>query len=469
MRCLSLAHALREDGAACTFACQPQAGDLRAEISRAGFDVIEVSDPAAATLAGALQQAGLRPDWLIVDHYRLNHEWESAMRSHAGRILSIDDPPVRPHDCDVLLNPTTTTTAAAAAPVHSDSIVLGGVEYALLRREYRELRKQAIPRSGSVRRILITFGGGDRYGMTLSALRAVLAATGADVAVDVAIASSIPDRAAIESAAAGSSRTTLHVDAPTLAPLILAADLGIGAAGSTSWERLCLGLPSIVMTIAPNQEALAEALDARGLAIWIGSAAEAATRLPSAIASVVREGIDEEWSRRGLRFVDGKGAARAAAVLTASASTAVRARAAEAADESRLLRWANDPVTRRDSFSQQSITPAEHHQWYTRVLNDAATRQFIVETASGAEIGQVRFQRRDRDWEVHYTVAPEFRARNLGRKLLRAGLDAFRLECPDRVFARVKTSNPASQKICRALGFTVADADAETITYMHAP
>jgi UDP-2,4-diacetamido-2,4,6-trideoxy-beta-L-altropyranose hydrolase len=42
--------------------------------------------------------------------------------------------------------------------------------------------------------------------------------------------------------------------------------LAIGAAGSTSWERCCLGLPTIVVVLADNQMRIASALRNAGAA-----------------------------------------------------------------------------------------------------------------------------------------------------------------------------------------------------------
>jgi len=464
MRCLSLAHELRDWGAQCMFVSRPEDGDLRDHIARSGFEQFPIADMSAATMSAVLRAVSLRPEWLVVDHYELDRQWESAMRRDVRQIMAIDDRPLRPHDCDVLLDQN--LSAREDAPIDATGAqTLIGVEYALLQPEYRQLRREARPRSGYLRRVLITFGGSDRHGLTLSALHAVIENTGSDVQVDVVIPSANQYRGAIESVANASPRVKMHKDLPTLAPLILAADLGIGAAGSTSWERLCLGLPSIVITLGENQVPIATALDQLGLAKWIGRPPAALATLPSAVAAIAAEGLDEEWSRRCLAHVDGKGASRVAAVLIASASTLLRARRADSGDEARLLRWANDPVTRKDSFSQRSITPVEHHQWLQRVLTDDASLQFVVETRQGAELGQVRFQGHDDEWEVHYAVAPEFRGRRLGTPLLRAALDEFGREHRGRVVSRVKTSNVASQKILQALGFERDHADADTLTY----
>lgn len=463
-RCLALARALREDGAGCVFVSRPAEGDLRDHIGRSGFEQFPIADMSGTTMSAVLRAVSLRPDWLVVDHYELDRQWESEMRRDVRQIMVIDDHPRRPHDCDVLLDQNLSAKDDTTVDAPGAQALIG-VEYALLQPEYRELRRQARPRAGAIRRVLISYGGSDRFGLTSSALRDTLAKTSGDVAVDVVISSSIADRAEIERIVTASSRATLHVDAPTLAPLILAADLGIGAAGSTSWERLCLGLPSIVTAVGVNQEPIAAALNDLGLAISIGGVDDALTALPGAIAKVVGQGLDEAWSRRCLAYVDGKGASRVSAVLSASASVPLRARRADPGDEARLLRWANDPLTRRDSFSQRPITPAEHHEWFHRVLSDDALRQFIVETGNGAEVGQVRFHKHDGECEVHYAVAPEFRGRKLGGKLLRAALDEFRSDYRGRVIGRVKADNLASQKIFRALGFDLDRTDADTLTY----
>ena len=47
--------------------------------------------------------------------------------------------------------------------------------------------------------------------------------------------------------------TRVLVGVSNMAQLMADSDLAIGAAGATSWERCCLGLPSIVLALAENQ------------------------------------------------------------------------------------------------------------------------------------------------------------------------------------------------------------------------
>lgn len=45
-----------------------------------------------------------------------------------------------------------------------------------------------------------------------------------------------------------------------MAELMTAADLAIGASGATTWERCCMGLPTVTIMAADNQRDVAEAL-----------------------------------------------------------------------------------------------------------------------------------------------------------------------------------------------------------------
>ena len=50
------------------------------------------------------------------------------------------------------------------------------------------------------------------------------------------------------------------------------SNLAIGAGGATTWERACLKLPSLVVTIAANQRAFAESLAEAGHLELLGDA-----------------------------------------------------------------------------------------------------------------------------------------------------------------------------------------------------
>lgn len=52
----------------------------------------------------------------------------------------------------------------------------------------------------------------------------------------------------------------VKIDVNNMAEIMANADIAIGAAGATSWERCCLGLPTIQFILAQNQQFLGEML-----------------------------------------------------------------------------------------------------------------------------------------------------------------------------------------------------------------
>ena len=44
-----------------------------------------------------------------------------------------------------------------------------------------------------------------------------------------------------------------HWNVTAMAKLMAEADLAIGAGGTTTWERCCLGLPAVLLIVADNQ------------------------------------------------------------------------------------------------------------------------------------------------------------------------------------------------------------------------
>ena len=439
-----------------TFAARSTAGgspDSRASLLGASW---EADWQQTCALIGTYSVS--RPSWLVVDHYAIDHRWESASRESAERIMAVDDLADRVHDCDVLLDQNLVADMgeryASKGPDHCR--ILSGPRFALLQSEYAGMRQCLSPRRGAVRSVLISFGGTDSENLTGRCLSAFLSLRRSQIRADVVITSFFPHADSVLRLAEGHENVRVHRDLPTLACLIAAADLGVGAGGGTSWERLCLGLPSLVITSAENQSATAEEQHRLGLIRWLGHASAVDEGIVAhELERLFNVGLEEAWRLRCLRAVDGRGAFRTTAAMLVGPSTALRVRHAQLDDEALLLEWANDPRTRRNGFSADPIPAEDHRRWLSnRLLNVDGCRLYIVETTAGVPVGPVRFERLGGDWEVHYALAPEFRGRGLGKTHLNAALVQLRAELGSvMVCGRVKQDNRASQRVFVALGF----------------
>jgi UDP-2,4-diacetamido-2,4,6-trideoxy-beta-L-altropyranose hydrolase len=291
MRCLTLADALAAKGAQCTFICREHTGNLIEHIRSKGHAVHSLpmgtgvdADLAHSAWLGATQAqdaqacapllATLQPDWLVVDHYALDASWESALAKHCGQTMVIDDLADRPHDCNLLLDQTFGRQADDYRPLVPDHCtLLCGSSYALLRPEFAALRPYSLQRRSQplLKHLLITLGGVDKDNITAQVLNALRASPlPADCTMTVVMGSTAPWLAEVQQQAQNIPwPTTVRVGVSNMAQLMADSDLAIGAAGATSWERCCLGLPGILVVLAANQTTIATALTNVGAAVHL--------------------------------------------------------------------------------------------------------------------------------------------------------------------------------------------------------
>ncbi len=298
MRCLTLANALATRGARCSFIMAEHEGNLMTLVKSAGHAVYMMKlafdqrkaafdDPGhdyeswlgrtpqedAALTTEILAGMG-KPDWLVVDHYGIDHRWEWLLRPYARRLMVIDDLADREHECDVLLDQNLGRKAVDYSHrVPEQCTLLIGPRHALLRPEFHRLRGYSLTRRGNgvMNHLLITMGGVDRANVTSTVLALL---PGCEfqrtVKVTVVLGLQSPWVNEVKSLArdlSASMDVQVLVGVSDMARLMADADLCVGAAGSTSWERCALGLPGVLVCLAHNQESGLKALVANGAAL----------------------------------------------------------------------------------------------------------------------------------------------------------------------------------------------------------
>jgi UDP-2,4-diacetamido-2,4,6-trideoxy-beta-L-altropyranose hydrolase len=278
MRCLTLAEALRKRGASITFVSAQQEGCLCDLIVSRGFTVSRITPATTAKLEhawredasqtrAAIQGSDSKPEWLIVDSYALDHRWESALRGTVTNIMVIDDLANRRHDCDVILDQNYFESAQGRYEhlVPAGCLQALGPQFALLREEFYEARKAMRERDGTLRRILVAFGGSDPANETGKVLAALDRPAFRDLKIDVVIGGLNPNSRVLLARYGTDPRLSFHQDVTNMATLMSTADLSIGAGGTMHWERSSLGLPSVVIVIAKNQAETSAALHRAGM------------------------------------------------------------------------------------------------------------------------------------------------------------------------------------------------------------
>ncbi|MEG3081825.1 UDP-2,4-diacetamido-2,4,6-trideoxy-beta-L-altropyranose hydrolase [Halomonas sp. 5021] len=295
MRCLTLADALSSNGAECHFISRDLHGNLIEQTRFRGYTVHVLPAPDDRTnlaqepphaswlgvdwLTDADESSSvlrdLNPEWLVLDHYALDSCWEKATRQHWKRLFVIDDLADRTHIADVLLDQNLGRQVSdykSLLPEHAHCLV--GPQYALLRPEFAELRPYNLMRreDGELRHLLISLGGVDKDNATGAVLRALQdCPLPEDCTITVVMGGHSPhldDVQAIASTMAWPTEVAININ--DMAKRMTEADLAIGAAGSSSWERCCLGLPTLILILAENQKQIAYAMDASGAALTLG-------------------------------------------------------------------------------------------------------------------------------------------------------------------------------------------------------
>ena len=343
MRCLTLARALRDVGALCSFICRALEGNLNHLVVSEGFSLNELAHSRAGAKAAYEGEpyhsywrevdwkidaaetlsalSVLKPRWLVVDHYGLWYDWQVAVASGC-KIMVIDDLADRHHHCDLLLDQNLSSdTLGYQSLIPRDCTTLLGPDYALLRPEFKDYREASLARrvGYGVNNILINFGGGDPDNHIAKVLRALLTI---DISSNVTISIIFGGLSKIneehKQLISQFSNTIVSYGMVTnMAELLSVSDLAIGAAGSSSWERCCLGVPSIIFPVALNQSGIAEQLSRCGAAIALTNQDLSNGNLGLLVSQILQGQDLTKMSKAAASVCDGNGLAKIINIINA--------------------------------------------------------------------------------------------------------------------------------------------------------
>lgn len=262
----------------------------------------------------------LKLDWFIVDHYALDARWESTISNGANRIMVIDDLANRSHDCALLLDQNLGRVGSdydGLLPEECQRLI--GPDFALLRPKFAALRKKSLElrKDSGLNRILISLGGVDRTNVTARVLEAFAMSTlPASIELDIILGASSPFLDDIRNQAKQLPfKAMVSVNVSDMAERMCLADLSIGAAGSTSWERVCLGLPAVLIVLAKNQIIGAEALEKAGAAMKISDAELVVKKLPPILRYLLNSSRLKQMSKAAENITNGYGALKVARTI----------------------------------------------------------------------------------------------------------------------------------------------------------
>ncbi|CAG8865113.1 UDP-2,4-diacetamido-2,4,6-trideoxy-beta-L-altropyranose hydrolase [Pseudomonas fluorescens] len=466
-RCLCLARVLRRQGSYVAFACRLLPGHRLEALRAEGFETfalperyededpqqaIESMLPWQADIAALEPLLELQPafDWIIVDHYGLDHHWQTAARRWAPRIAVVDDLATRTYSADLLLNQNLSGTPEAYTSLLAPGCrTLFGPRFAMLRDEFCcpaiEIKPQA-------RRVLVNFGGFDAAMQTYHAMQAL--ADFVELEVDFVAGADNPAWAQMQVMAASRPHWRLHSFVSDFYRLMTEADLFVGAGGGTSWERAAMGLPTICIAVSNNQQANGEVMAAAGAHVFMGAREQVSVeQLRLAIGFVAgNQGLRQSLAQQSRLLVDGRGAQRVAAAL---AGAVLRMRPATLGDAQLLFDGRNTEAVRRWSLETGVIEWPAHQNWLTASLSNPR-RLLLIAEADDGPVGVLRYDLRGFTAEVSIYLFEGRFGLGWGRALLARGEDVVKAHWPEleSLTAQVLPANRPSLSVFREAGFT---------------
>jgi UDP-2,4-diacetamido-2,4,6-trideoxy-beta-L-altropyranose hydrolase len=325
VRCLVLAETLREEGYTIWFASRNHAGNLLEKIKLENFPLIQLPPPTLPITSDSSQWLGESVetdiqqtfgtdfyDLVIIDHYSIDESWEKLARKHTKSIIVIDDLANRKHDCDLLIDQSYFPNFQKRYThlVNLGATQLLGPDYALIHPRFKKMRD--ISTYEDKNRLVVTFGGTDPTHETMKVLGALSEIYSLFSEILVIVGAGNPQSILIKEATNKIPNAQYIFNTPKIPELFASSKLAIMAGGTMTWERACLGIPAIVISVAENQREMAEILGLNNYQIYLGSSQDVSQQ---DIISVLKETIADNTKLEQLRIqslslVDGLGLQR---------------------------------------------------------------------------------------------------------------------------------------------------------------
>lgn len=317
MRCLALAQAWQEAGGTVWMAIAQIPPALAERLQAEGIQLIGL-DAQPGSRDDARQTAALAhtlgDPWVVVDGYQFDGSYQQQLKADALRLLFFDDFGHAGVYCaDLVLNQNAYAHEGYYPQRSPETALLLGADYALLRREFRQWQGKARTIPPVAQKLLITLGGADPDNVTQRVIEALAEVSVYGFEAVVVVGGSNPHRGSIEAAIARSPHAIqLKQNVTTMPELMAWADVAIAAGGSTAWELAFMGLPSVTITLADNQQAVVKALHDNGLAITLGWHTEVTqTAIAQVLTPLLHDAAQRAtMSNRGRSLVDGNGVTR---------------------------------------------------------------------------------------------------------------------------------------------------------------
>ena len=400
----------------------------------------------------------IQPNWIIFDHYGLDIEWVNKIRKKHNNcfFLAIDDLDNRNLGSDFLLDQTSIINKKRN---FKSPGILVGPRFALLSNEFNKLRKKSLQerlkrQSVSLKNksfyILISLGLYDNKKLlptlvnTLSKLD--------KINIIVATSSECQTLRELKEISKKYENTSLILDSENIAELMLRADICIGASGMSIWERCCMGLPSLTITIANNQKKITKETSDLNISqeLSIGTIKDK-KKLTAVVSNLIYSPKKLQMlSKNSSKICDGLGAIKVVNFLEA------KLKKVEVSDSKRLFSWRNKKFIRENSLNKKKIEEKSHRLWIKNTQN-SKKGIWLIYAEGNIDIGHcsaIYICKKNVSWSFY--IGEKNFSPGCGIRMLVFFLKKlFFKEGISKIEAKIIPDNQKSKKIHQELGFTL--------------
>lgn len=451
VRCQALAQAL-QPALAATFVVREPSPAIAEQLAAANIAVqaVPTTVPSGLLEAEWLASQLYTIDILVLDGYHFTPAYQRIVTATGAALVCLDDLITAPVWADVVLNQAGGVAPAAYTQVPLARLCLGPA-YALLRPAFWQPAPS--PGASVPHRLFLNMGGADPGNQTL-ALLPQLRQQFPGYQVAVVIGAAYPHQATLQAATAADAQVTLYnnLSANKMTALLRTCQAFVCPPSGVAYECCAAGGAVLLHPTADNQQALFEFLVGQELALPLA----AGLALPEAELPALAA---RQLPRQRALF-DGRASERLQRVFQQLfANKQYTVRRATAADAALYFNWANDPAVRQYAIHPEPIAWETHVAWLARRLQDADSYLYVLHTAGGEPVGQVRieFDGPGQPGLIDYSVAAAHRGRGLGAVVLRRALQRLRHDRPSlaggAVLGQVQAGNVASARVFEGLRF----------------
>ncbi|MBL7931352.1 MAG: UDP-2,4-diacetamido-2,4,6-trideoxy-beta-L-altropyranose hydrolase [Bacteroidia bacterium] len=384
--------------------------------------------------------------WIIADGYQFDSPWQKAIKKAGFKLLYVDDTKEQHMYADIVVNHALGTSEKDYEAEFYTRFALG-TSYAILRPAFlnaakleREIKKLSTA--------FICFGGADPGDLSFKAAQAVINSNLA-AKINVVLGGAYKHEAVVRlSEQYPHVRLHRNLNENDLVEVMKQSDFAIAPASTILYEICAVKMPVISGYYVQNQKNIYEGCVHKNLIFPAGAMDTHDVKdFEKDLDNFVKTGDWMLYVKAQSQLFDSKIGERFQNLLEE-----LTYRKANLSDMKLVFGWANDKISRANSYFSEPIPFETHKNWFEKKLKDSRCFIYIAESEN-KPVGMVRYEQGEHYTTVGILVSEEFRGRGMALPMLKdTAAMYFETESMD-VQAFIKTSNLASIKTFEKAGY----------------